>query len=426
MCCAYTVTCVGSCCRPGAGCRSSQVARGGEIARPLTLLLAIIAACAILYVHLFVPGPGNGADFADFYAGSWAEAHGLDPYVDGQLWRAERTLFYGGDRYRGPVQLYTYKNPPPFALLLRPLAALSLSDAYWIWAGILLCVECAAGFLFLIGWPPGPRLLGTLAVACCPASLWGYRVGQNAAFLALGLGLAVWLRARDRPFRSGAALTLGFMKPHLLLPIAAVFVLSTAPARRPRAALGVLGGLGAWLAIAVAFDGGTIRLAHWVDRLRGDTTLFAGQGDVAAVPGLLYHLVPPRYDGAITLCGAALAIAVVAYACRARRSMDDSSLQWRFGLGVCGCLSLLPYEHTSDQIILALLAGLLIRPDGSGLSRLPVIAAAFLATLAPLVLFHDHRTMVFDVLPPVGMLLAFRLSAGEPAGGGVRRVLAEG
>lgn len=388
--------------RDGKGARAG----GMPMSRALQALLALIAACAILYVRLFVPGPGNGADFVDFYAGAWAEAHGLDPFVSGQLWQAEKVLFHGAG-YSGPMQVYTYKNPPPFALLIRPLADLSMSAAYWVWAGVILIVGFGAAVLFLHDWPPGPRMAGALALACCPAALWSYRVGQNAAFVALGLGLAVWLLARNRPVLAGAALTLGFMKPHLAVPIAIIFVLSVPLAQRRATLAGVLAGYAWWCAFAVAFDGGITRIEQWLSGLRGDTTLFAGQDDVAALPGLLYHLVPARYDGAITLGAALCAALVVAHFFRAHRQATSPSMARMLGGGICGCFCFLPYAHTSDQIVLGLLVLLLIRQDGSGLANWPVHVAAFVCVLAPLTLFHDHRTPVFDVLPPLSLLVAY-------------------
>jgi Glycosyltransferase family 87 len=385
-----------------------------RVKRILQVQLGLIAVCAIMYVHLFVPGPGNGADFVDFYAGSYATAHGLDPFVDAQLWQAQKVLFYGGGAYHGPVQVYSYKNPPPFALLIEPLTRLSMSDAYWIWAAVIFLTIAAAARLFCDSWPPAPRWMAVFTVACCPASLWGYRVGQNSAFIALGLALAVWLNARNRPLAAGVALTLGFMKPHLMLPIAIVFCLSMPFQPSRRVCAGIMIGTAIWTTLAISFDGGITGIAHWASKLRGDSTLFSGQADVAALPGLLYHAVPDQFDGVITLLSVLCAGAVVAYFVLAKH--NDGALNfWTLGGGISGCLCFLPYEHTSDQIVLALLLLPLIGPDGRGLGRMPVVVAAFACILAPLVLFHDHRTMGFDVLPPTMTLVAFFLARPRPA-----------
>jgi len=193
----------------------------------LQILVILIAACTIIYVHLFVPGPGNGADFVAFYAGAYADAQGLDPFDQATLWQTEKTLYLGGASYHGPMQLDRYLNPPPFALLLQPLTHLPPSTAYWIWVASMFVSAGLGAYLCLVQWPRGPRLLGTAIVACCPAALWDYRLGQNAMLLLPSLGLAFWARSRQRPVLAGLALSGGLVKPQLLLPIALLVILTS-------------------------------------------------------------------------------------------------------------------------------------------------------------------------------------------------------
>jgi hypothetical protein len=384
-----------------------------EQVRLLQALFIIIASCAVMYIHLFVPGPGNGADFVDFYAGAYAETHHLDPFVDAQLWQAEKVLFYGGARYHGPEEIYTYKNPPPFAFLIQPLTRWSMGTAYWVWIGLMLLANVLGAWLFLTGWPARARLLGMFAVSCGAAALWGYRVGQVSPLLGLALGLAVWALARSRPGLAGFALALGFMKPHLLLAIALVYVLTVRSELRARVLAGLVSGILTLVAVTLAFDGGPARILHWVAGLRSDSTLFAGQEDVAALPGLVFRVLPGRYDGVVVLLSIACAAAFVGYFFISTRVSQPS-------LFLCGsiaaCYSFLPYVHTSDQVVLALLVVLLAGMDGAGLLDWPIRVAAFTCCLAPLELFHDYRAPVFDMLSPVSVLVAcLILSSRRPS-----------
>jgi len=362
----------------------------------------VVAACAIMFVHVFIPGPGDWTDFTAFYTGAYADVHGLSPFIHSQLWQAEQVLLFGGG-YHGPEQVIFYGNPPPFALLLRPLTGLSIATAYWTWCGLMVAATSAGAWLFLGRWPAPARGLGTFAVACCGAALWGYRVGQVAPMLVLALGVAVWCLQRNRPWLSGFALTFGFMQPHVLIGIAVVLLLTAGPESRRRMVAGFATGIAGWAGIAVAFDGGLGAIRDWVGSLGGDPTLLATQADVAALPGLLLHAVPTSYDNLIVVASLACAALSVAYFASRERGTDSPLLMCG---GIAGCYSLLPYVHTSDQVVLVLLVLLLIGPDGAGLLERPVLLAAWVCCLAPLAMFHDYRTPVFDVLPPVSVLVA--------------------
>lgn len=377
------------------------------------ILLTIMVAVAILYVRLFVPGPGNGADFVDFYAGAYAEAHGLDAFDNTQLGQAQRVLFYP-PRYTGAVEVYSYKNPPPFALLVRPFTGVNMSAAYWLWLALITPTLLAAAFLYLSDWPIGSRLAFSALVAICPAALWGLRVGQNSAFVALGFGLATYMYARGRPGLAGAALCIGFMKPHLAIGIGIVFLVMAAPGTRWAVARGIGGGCVLLITVTIIFDRGLVNIAHWIGRLHGDTTLFSVQSDIAAVPGLFYHALPSRFENLITVISLIAAGVAITYFARRTKRLGALSAM---GGGLAACFAVLPYVHTSDQVVLALVLVRIIGPDGSGLRRWPTVVAAYVCVLAPLALFHSHQTPVFDVLPPVALVIAYALMPGSESTG---------
>ncbi len=382
-----------------------------EDRRILQILAALILACAIIYTHLFIPGPGNGADFADFYAGAVTDAGGGDPYVSADAWRTQKALFFPLG-YSGPPQVYTLKNPPPFTFLLRPFTRLTQDQAYWFWVAGEFAACVLGVFTMLATWPIRPRCIATILVCLSPVALWNIRVGQVSMLLALGFGLAMYLIGRGRPGLAGAVLSVGMVKPHLLLPLAAVlFLVAPTRARRPLA-LGFLVAVLGWAAVGVAFDGGVIRYVHyleWVTNLGGSGSPLADQGDLAAIPGLFYEALPPPLSGIFTGLGVLLGVALIVLLVRKSADTGAWGRSRLLGGGIVTCFAFLPYEHTSDQILLALPLLLLIGPRGAGLRFLPVSLAAFACVVTPLVLFHDHTIEGPNILPAICLMAAYAL-----------------
>ncbi len=172
--------------------------------------------------------------------------------------------FYGGASLAGTGQLHStsamqavhlratgiyvpsvqYVRPDYYAVLLKPLAALSFSHAY-----LLFQVLNLAAALFFLHQFRRPYLLW-LAPICLP--LWlCFANGQDVPLL-LGLLTLAWLCLnRQQDFLAGLILALATFKPHFLLflPFALAFH------RRWRAIFGGLSGLAALFLLAAWAEG---------------------------------------------------------------------------------------------------------------------------------------------------------------------------
>jgi hypothetical protein len=372
-------------------------------------LTALVVAWAVVYLVQYVPARGNGSDFQVFYAGAYADAHGSDPFNWPQLWRVEQLLYNGGlGRHNGFV-FAPYGDPPPFALVLRPLTLVGESDAYRIWAMLLLACGAAGAFLCLQGWPPWQRRAAALLVAISPAALFDLRLGQNATPLLLCLGLALALQAKDRPLLAGAALALGMYKPHLMLPVSIIVLLASPRRQWPSLAGGFALATTAGLAIGVVFDGGFAAYGSWLSSVRGFGDLIRHQPDLASIPGLYLGWASPAVSGALNLCCLVLAGLIVARLAFKGGDDDPVSRERLLGGGIAAYLALSPYVHTSDQVLLALPLLLLVGHDGRGLGDNAVLLAAAVTLLAPMVVIRDYHTVGINALPPICVSLAYWL-----------------
>lgn len=158
------------------------------------------AACA-----LFLPGAWTGRnDFLSFYSGARL-AGGSNLYDAAAARRIQIQAI--GESF--PTVGYT--RVPYFALLLKPLGALSYRAAYGVW----LCFSAAAFAGFAMLWPPG-RWKAPLVCWCLPAYVALFN-GQDIGFLLLFIAAAVALSRRGHEFAAGAILTLCAAKFHLFL-----------------------------------------------------------------------------------------------------------------------------------------------------------------------------------------------------------------
>jgi hypothetical protein len=189
-----------------------------------------------------------GADFSAFWIG-------------GRLLREGReTALYDVSAQKGihsaliaPARsndLHPYVNPPFFAVVMQPLAALPYRTALGVWWSLGLAA------LLAVLWALQRELsalrehafvsLIFLALAFYPTLAW-FVYGQNSVFtLALLCAFVLALR-RGHDGWAGVALGLLLYKPQLALgPVLVLLVQS-----RGRALVGVLVGAGAWLLVGV-------------------------------------------------------------------------------------------------------------------------------------------------------------------------------
>lgn len=372
--------------------------------------MGTILAFAVYYLVTYVPALGNGSDFQDFYSAALADKQGADPFNWSALWSVQQQLYNGGIGHSLPFSFAPYPDPPPFALLLRPFTAIPESQAYHIWAALLLLSGVLGAYLALYEWPRRPRLVASMLVAICPAALFDLRLGQNSTPLLLALGAGYRLIARGQPFWAGVCLGCGFFKPHLMGPIAVIVILAAPRGCRLRVAIGtVTAGLLALL-VGLLFDGGLEAYGHWVEDLKqyGDT--IGRQPDLASVSGLYQGSALSGILNAICLLSAAAIIANLALQARGFNPQARRNL---LGGGIAVYLALSPYVHTSDQILLVPGLLSLVGPHGEGLNNRAALLAAWIAVLAPMVVIRDYHTTGINALPPIALALAYWLR-GQP------------
>ena len=374
----------------------------------LTLIVALICGWALLYVLTYLPAAGNGSDFQVFYAAAHAGARGIDPYNWPQFWGVERDLYNSSGSASG-FQFAPYGNPPGLALLLRPLTALGEPAAYRIWVVLILLAGFAGTYLGLADWPRRPRVAAAALVAISPAMLFDLRLGQNGSFVLLSLGLGLALRAAKMPWLAGAALSIGLLKPHLMLPLIALIALAESGVDRRRLLGGFAVAAAALIGLALLADGGIEAFSRWRSSLGGFAASIRYQPDIASIPGLYYPSAPEALIGPLNvlcLCVAALLIAALAW--HYRRSSRPERL---IGAGIAVYFALSPYVHTGDQVLLALPILWLIGPQGLGLRDTAVLLACCAAILAPMVVIRDYHTVGINALPPLCLALAYLVGA---------------
>jgi len=181
--------------------------------------LALAAFNCILLLSYLGSHPGFPGDFCAFYTGARIYLQAPSRVYDLNLQRAAEQQLIGRDDI-------PFNHPPCELLLWLPLARLSFHTAFWAWrlASLLLLAIASK----LLATTLCPRLgapaifLRALAFFPVPYCLW---MGQDSVLLLAILAACAWLLARRMEWLAGAALGLGFFKPQLVLPIAAVYLL---------------------------------------------------------------------------------------------------------------------------------------------------------------------------------------------------------
>jgi Glycosyltransferase family 87 len=193
------------------------------------------------------------SDFASFYtAGKLVQqgrSSGLyDPHLQ---WEAQQQFALEVKIRKGPLP---YIRPPFEALLFLPLSYLPYRRAYLLWTAVKLLLLLAIPF---IARPvSGEALLpahmeGVLCLGLFPIGL-DLLHGQDSILLLLVFVLTFQFWRRGAEFWSGCMLGLGLFKFHLVIPVAAVFLLR----RKGRFSAG-------FLLVGVALFAASVALVGW-------------------------------------------------------------------------------------------------------------------------------------------------------------------
>lgn len=185
------------------------------------LMVAVLSAAALIQVYrtaAALPGRIHEEDFADYYAAGTIMRHGENPYRSSLV--AAGAEF--GLHTKSFKQDQIIPETPTFLLILKELAVLPVTRAYWTWIAINFAALIAA-FYVLLGPATGLRpvdvcLMIALALVY-PPLINLFETAQSQVLVILGLALSVRWLAKGRDGCAGlmmAALTLLRGYPGLL------------------------------------------------------------------------------------------------------------------------------------------------------------------------------------------------------------------
>lgn len=364
---------------------------------------ALVAVMVTYYLAVFLHGAGAGVDFACFRAASLVMAHGGNPYDFAQLWHVEDSLYNGPTHLRPGSPTYygldRYYNPPIFATALTPLARLPFVEGYAIYATIALTLAAAGAWLVLLalGWTRRrlPAVVLTLVCPCVFLTIWN---GQQSTLLLFALGAALYALRRGYPGLAGTLIAMGWVKPHLLIPIALIAPVLLAPrgARRWYAGFGTATLCGVLLTFMTS---GPASLFAWLHTLFGYTGYVdAIQTYLPSLAGMVLVLAQHPWNRSLAIGVTVFGIVVMAViVARARHHKSDPIAT--IGLLMATWLLFTPFAHANDDILLLpALVSVWGREGANGQQPLPILTL-WVMSILPLSFLLPEPWKLLGVVP---------------------------
>lgn len=321
--------------------------------------------------NLVYPSLGAvGFDFVTFWAAS-------DLALSGQPERAyDMAAIAAAERRALPqvTDIYLWHYPPPFQLVVLPLALVPYLWAYGLWLAVSLAIYVAAFRGAFRDAAPFWLAIGASAVYV--NALHGQNGLLTAALAAGGL-----LLLERRPLLAGLLIGALCYKPHLGLPLGILLLAGG----HWRAASGAVLAVVAFCALSAAVLGLDTWRAFFANATTARTVLEAG--------GVPWHKMA-SFFAMVRLAGGGIALAYIAHGLIAIAVLLASALAWRraapfelkVALGVLAALLVSPYLFDYDIAVTALALGLLLR-DGFARGWRPGMRLAIVGLwLAPAVL----------------------------------------
>jgi hypothetical protein len=358
-------------------------------------------------------------DFANFYtAGKLVQQGKASGLYDLRLqWHAQQQFAPAVKIRKGPLP---YLRPPFEALLFLPLSYLKYPTAYLLWTVIKLALLLSIPFFARPIF--GERLLpagivGILCLGLFPVGL-DFLHGQDSILLLLVFVLAFQFLRRGAEFWSGCVLGLGLFKFHLVIPVAAVFLLR----RKSRFSAG-------FFFVSVVLFIASVALVGWSGILRYPAYVWAldhtpGMGVTTwTMPNLRAlmtavspdHIlsVPAEWLWGATAC---LAIFAVAWFWRDGGAEPEQEVRTAAGFSLAIAVTLLtsyyayPYDLTLLLVPILLLGGAVLRgPDLRGWPRALFLVAVGLLLPTPLywiLVLFTHQFYWVALLPLMMLTVA--------------------
>jgi hypothetical protein len=362
---------------------SAAIRRRLAVPLPAALIVAIVwialGAYAAFWISGRLPARARDFDFGVYYAESFALAHHANPYTADL--RPPAAAF-GFDI--SPVDHAT--DPPPFLLMIKPLAAMPPVTAFWVWtAANALMLALSLWLLFATdgaGWRSG-AILAAVALAYPPVRAHFF-FGQSK--IPILLALAAAMRALERRRDASAGILIAFASLTRVFPLLmGIFLIL----RRRWRALGFMAiGIAAGLALTVALLGLRATL-DWTVGVRILTMpIFLNDGENVALRAVVSRAVwamvginpGPRFEMARQAAVLLASIGLFVLTCvpTLRAHLDDSRVRdsRMFGLWVTAAVILSPTAPIYDLILLLIPYALIARDTlVTGTVRAPALLA---------------------------------------------------
>ena len=347
----------------------------------------------------------NTTDYVSFWAAGRLADRGQAPlaYDHAAHLRVEEAATAPGIGYQ------YFFNPPPYLLVMAPLAWLPYLVSFVVFAGASLCLWLAVGTRVA-----GGGATATLCLMAVPSLWWVLGLGQNS-FLSASLIGGGLLALPHRKILAGIAFGLLCYKPHLGLLIPVALAAGGEWAAIAAAGLTVAGavalttalfGPSVWRAYLDTFtrdlsgpiNGGAVLLAARVDSTGAAQEMGLGLGAAHAVWGL---------------CLAATLFCVwVSWRPVRGRGPDQDNHAIRGAVLAAGVLLAAPFALFYDLIMCSLAAAWLARAarrdgwlPGEGVS---LIVLCVFNLLAAAIVVHAVRVPFGALVAPVLLVLAMR------------------
>jgi hypothetical protein len=294
----------------------------------------VLAGIFAFLTCIFILNTNNewgAGDFAPMYVG--AQLAGTD-----QLYELEPHYRFHRERWNLTLPGLRYIRLPFYALMLKPLTWFDFDTALWIW----LFLRLGAAIAFVLLWPgsskPDLALLTGISAAF-PVALYNE---QDVVFVAAILA-AFYRFLPANPFLAGVILSLGAIKPHLIVLVPVLLI-----AHRSWQALRgfAFGGLALFLMSFAA--GGWYWPAGFL-RALGDQGTHSGNSLMPNLHGL--------FHGHMYLeAGASLLVLGLAW--RAFRRLDFES---GLAVSILGALLISRHAYYPDLVLMTPVAVMLLR-----------------------------------------------------------------
>lgn len=342
---------------------------------------------------VYPSGRGVGADFVTFWAAS-------DLALSGQPARAyDEASIVAAERKALPKaeDVYLWHYPPPFQLVVLPLALVPYLWAYGLWLAVSLAIYAAtfrAAFR-----EPAPFWLAIGASAVFVNALHGQN-GLLTAALATG-GLLLLER---RPLLAGVLIGALCYKPHLGLPLGLLLIAGGYWRAAGSAVIAVVT-LCALSALVLGLD-------TWRAFLANANTARA----VLEGGGIPWNKMA-SFFATVRLVGGGITLAYIVHGIVALSVLLATAMAWRqagsfelkIALAVLAALLVSPYLFDYDLAVTAVALGLLLG-DGFGRGWLPGMRPAIVVLwLTPAMLSYVAEATHIQ-LQPLALLLMWALA----------------